>query len=351
MDILSNTRLKTARRCLRLHKLRFEDGWAPVVEAEALRFGTLIHLALAMWWASFASLLASERLAATLAALQGAEADPYDRAKASAMMIGYDTRWSDQALMPVAVEMEFRSKLINPETGHASRTWEEGGKLDAIARDVAGNRMLVVEHKTSSEDISPGADYWRRLHMDSQVSFYFDGCDALGIPVDGCLYDVLEKPALRPAGVPILDGTGQRIVLDASGQRVKTAKGTWRQTSSTADGYTLQTRPETPEEFQARCLEAISSDPAAYYQRGEVARLEADRAEARADVWQVAQALQMARRTGQWPRNPDACIFRGGTCAFWEVCSGQASLEDQTKYRRLENVNPELAAQPKEEVA
>jgi hypothetical protein len=239
----------------------------------------------------------------------GTTADPFDLARAEAMLRGYDARWGTEPYEVLAVEAEFRAPLVNPETGAASRTWQRGGKIDAIARDSAG-RILVVEHKTASEDITPGSSYWRRLSMDGQVSGYFLGSDALGFPAEACLYDVLAKPKLRP--------------YEVSKKRVE---------------------PETPEEFRARCLAAIAEDPNAYFRRGEVVRLQAEAEEALFDDWQTAQQMREAERLGRFPRNPDACMKWGRPCDFFDVCAGEASIEDPTRFRRPEHVNPELAAQ------
>ena len=50
MQLLTNSRAKAARACLRLHFLRYELGYQSVHESAALRFGTLWHLAMEGWW-------------------------------------------------------------------------------------------------------------------------------------------------------------------------------------------------------------------------------------------------------------------------------------------------------------
>src|SRR3990167_5857191 len=123
--------------------------------------------------------------------------DSFELGRARALLCGYDARWLDEAIETLAVEREFTVPLINPPTGAPSRTFVLSGKIDAIAR-FADGRTVIVEHKTSSEDISPGSEYWRRLTLDTQISAYYLGARSLGFEVDGCLYDVLGKPALRP---------------------------------------------------------------------------------------------------------------------------------------------------------
>lgn len=344
LPILSASRLKDARACQRLHYYRYGLGYRPAADASTLRFGSLIHAGLEAWWSDPN---ANHALDSALAAMAG-EADPFERAKAEALLIGYDTRWSaDRARYEVVgVEAEFRAPLVNPETGRPSQTWQLGGKIDALAHEVGTGRRLVVEHKTASEDIGVGTDYWRRLRMDGQVSTYYAGAAALGFPADACLYDVIKKPAQRPGSIPLLDETGTKIVLDHAGQRVRTKDGKkWRETGDSAAGYIVQSRPETAEEFRARLRQVIAADPNAFFSRGDVVRLDGEVAEAVFDIWQIGQQLREADRLGRYPRNPGACLQYGRTCAFIGVCSGEASLDDPSLFKKLDTIHPELADQ------
>src|SRR5690606_28569274 len=143
--LLSISRMKSARACLRHHKHRYLDRVRPVEDADTLRFGTLFHAGLEAWW--LAAQAGEPRLEAALAAVEG-EADPYDRARARALLVGYDARWCLVPMEVLGVEVEFKMPLVNPATGRTSPLWTMGGKVDAIIRDELG-RVLVVEHKTS----------------------------------------------------------------------------------------------------------------------------------------------------------------------------------------------------------
>jgi hypothetical protein len=330
--------MKTFRRCAREHHYSYELGYRALFEDAVLRFGSLVHLGLEAWWCAVIN-----RLEAAYAAMQG-EADPYDRERAYAMLAGYDVRWSDEPYDVIAVELEFRAPLVNPETGAASRTYELAGKLDVLVRDRRDALTYKVEHKTSSEDIGVGSTYWKRLTLDPQISTYYEGARSLGYDPAGCLYDVLGKPGLRPSAVPLVDADGVKIVHDASGERVRTKDGKkWRQTGDAELGYVLQTRPETPEEFGQRLRDAIAGEPDRYYQRGTIVRLEADEREAAFDRWHTARLIREAQLAGRHPRNPDGCIRYNRTCSFFEVCCGTASLEDTTLFRRVRNVHEELS--------
>lgn len=336
--LLTSSRLSCARQCQRKHRYKYGLGYRPTGDVHALRFGTLVHAGLEAWWKASGD----ARLDAALAAVQ-VESDVWDRIRAEEVLRGYHYRWESEPYETIAVEQQFEAPLINPETGRPSQTWRLGGKVDAIVRDLRDGRVLVLEHKTSSADITPGSEYWRRLRIDGQVSIYYEGARALGHNVEGCLYDVLAKPGLQPKAVPLLDEEGRKVVLDADGERVLTAKGEPRQTGDTAKGYVLQTREETPEEYQVRVREHIAADPIGYYQRGEVPRLDGEVGEALHDVWQLGRQIREAELAERFPRNPDACTAWGRTCEFFDVCTGAGSLEDPVHFTRSTDVHPELA--------
>jgi hypothetical protein len=152
--------------------------------------------------------------------------------------------------------------------------------------------------------------------------------------------------------VPVLDEHGNKIVLDAEGQRVRTAQGKWRQTGDSKQGYVLQTRLETVEEFTERLMTEVANEPDKFFARGDVVRLNADMTSAFDDVWELAQALQYDSVKGRHPRNPDACFQYGRTCPYFAICAGEASADDQQLFKRSTDVHPELAGhveQPKEE--
>ncbi len=332
LTLVTNSALSCYRRCPREYLYSYVQGYRSRQDQEALRIGTLIHVGLELWWKG--SQLADVLMAATHGA-----ADEYEAAKIRVMLIGYDARWSDERgnYTLRGVEMEFRAPLRNPETGAPSRTFELGGKIDGLLE------RGILEHKTTSTEIGIGSVYWQKLALNSQVSTYYAGARALGVEPDVCVYDVLRKPSLRPSQVPLKDEDGVKIVLDAKGERVRTKDGKkWRQTSDTEAGYVLQTRPETPEEYEARLTEEVASAPDAYYQRGDIVRLESEEREYAQDVWQLTQAMREAERLNAYVRNTDACERYGSMCSFWPVCSGTATLDDASKYEQLDNVHPEL---------
>lgn len=322
MSLLTNSRAKAARQCARLHSLKYIEGWRPVETAEELDFGTTIHKALETWW--LAPSKEEHALSAALDVLRDARMEVFSLCRAQAMIAGYHLRWSHADLHAVAVEAKFEGPLINPLTRAESRTWRLAGKLDVVARDSAGD-LWLIEHKTSGENLDSGGTYWRRLRMDSQVSIYFDGARMLGHDVRGCIYDVLGKPAQKPLKATPVEA------------RKYTKEGKLYASQRESD--------ETPDEYFGRVRDAMAEDPGAYFARIEVPRLESELDGARLDLWQQAVRMREDERLLRAPRNPDACFRGNKPCPFWEVCSGAASLEDPSKFERVDNVNPELAGE------
>jgi hypothetical protein len=331
LRVITNSELSCFRRCQREHHYAYELGYRAREDVESLRFGSAIHVGLEAWWLGQGVERAVELATASTE-------DPYEAAKLRVLLLGYNARWAHEVHAVAGVEVEFRAPLVNPETGAASRTFTLGGKIDVLLE------RGFVEHKTTSQEIGVGSRYWRRLTLDPQVSTYYAGAKALGHEVDHCVYDVIRKPALRPSQVPLTDEDGTKIVLDLDGNRVRTKDGKkWRQTGDAELGYVLQTRPETPEEYEARLTEEVAAHPERYYQRGQVVRLEADERDAQLDAWQLTRAMREAEIAGRHPRNADACERYGRLCPYFDVCSGTASLEDESRFEQVERVHQELS--------
>lgn len=288
LPLLTASRLSAYRRCAREEKLRYQLELSTSDDSEALRFGTAMHKALEAWW----STPPESRRDAALAALRCG--DPFEQARAEALIIGYDVRWSGQELRAVAVEKEFRLPLVNPDTGAHSKTWQLAGKIDAIAVDQE-ERCFVVEHKTTSQAMGPGSDYVARLRLDGQISMYIEGAKALGHDPRGVVYDIIGKIALRPYQV---------------GARRPVA--------------------ETTDEYRARCLEAMADSPERYFQRVTVVRLEDEVIEFRREIWQQAVIMRDTARTGVAPRNPDSCSRFNSMCRYFPLCTGEASQSSYT---------------------
>lgn len=351
LALYTASRSRCFRTCPRLHQLRYVEGWRPMVEAEALRFGTLMHTGLEAWWRQIWALpgercgtcgsapeitgicgpcggsVAWSPLEAALAAVAGRGVDEFEQARADELLRGYDARWLAEAAAyeVVGVETSYRAPMINPATMARSRTWQLAGKIDGLLRRKADQRVLVMEHKTTSERIESDADhYWSTLSIDGQISGYVVGAEALGHRVDEVLYDVIRKPGQEP-----LEATPTE-------SRKYTKEG--RLYANQRD------RDETPEEYRARIREAITAEPERFFQRRAIPRTESQIRDYLQDAWQLSRAMRDMELDGHAPRNPDAC-HRFGSCQMWTVCStGSHPSAFPAEYRQVADVHPELGA-------
>lgn len=323
-NLLTISRLRTWRDCKRKHRLVYLDGWRPRREDESISFGRLVHEGLERWWTA----PADQRLIAALARIRGRAQDLHQEAAVQELLRAYDRRWAlaMEAYEVLAVEATFTAPLINPETGAASRTFNLAGKVDAVVRERATGRVLLVEHKTTSEAIDdPTATYWRRLAMDGQVSHYFVGAESLGFQVEGCLYDVLLRPRMKP-----LKATPPESRKFTKDGRLYAAQ---RETD------------ESPDEYAARLRADMDAAPEKYFQRREVPRTEDDLRDYLFDAWAEARTLRESELAGRAPRSPEAC-FRFGVCPFFEHCANGLRLEDAPdQFEQVGDVHPELGNQ------
>jgi hypothetical protein len=331
LELATNSRFGSVRACDRKHYYAYELQYRPVHEPLPLVFGTVGHHAAEAYWVTRKNGgEPADRRAAMLKVLagsQGARLNEYERAKLTALMLGYAVLWDPRLVRVIAVEAQFRAPLINPETGAASRTFQLGGKLDVLVELLRDGRTAFIEHKFSGESAAPGTAYRKRLAIDGQIDQYYTGCDALGYPADVAIYDVICKPKIRPLRATPIDKQYWVVNKKTKEKRLKAKQ---------------RLVDETPAQYMARLLALITADPTKFYQWVLVPRLAGERVEYQYDVWQLARRIADNRRLGHRPRNPDACHRYGTECAFWDVCTGGAQLTDTSKFRRATSQHEEL---------
>jgi hypothetical protein len=350
MNLLTHSRMQSWRRCPREHFFAYELSVRSVASAAALRRGNAVHLGL--------EVTSKDGLESALAAIR----ENYDHPPSwlqsvedtNAWWYEYETccvltayhaeYYKDQPLEVLSTERSFALSVINPATGAESKTWQAAGKIDRIVR-LPDGRVAVQEYKTSSDDLSPESDYWKRLRIDSQISHYYIAAQRLEYPVETVLYDVLAWPRIEPTAVAIIND-GAKVVLDPDGNRVRTKDGKkWRETADTAQGYTLQTRPMTLAEWRTKLEAHIAENPSRYFVRKEIPRLESDLLDYKFELWDMGKILRESQISGRWPRNTQSCAGFGRRCPYFDVCTTGADLTVDPLpdgFDRVTNINPEL---------
>lgn len=308
---LTNSMRNKFASCHRAFKFCYEDLKRPVKTSDALNFGTAMHSMLEAYWQGKRPFVPNME-------------DGYTTNTLLALFEGYQKRWQESDRMTyetIGTEIRFDAPLMNPETGGTSKTFHLSGKIDALAKEKATGKVVIVEHKTTSQDIGPGSDYWRKLPIDGQVSGYYCGAEALGHEASTCLYDVIRKPTIKPYKATPED----KRKYNKDGSLSKACRE----------------NDETPDEWYERLSADIASRPDYYYARIEISRSDNDLLEYLFDMWAVSREIADAERMNRWSRNPQACsVF--GTCEYFGVCTGEQDIDDVTLFRTAERANEEL---------
>lgn len=345
IELMTFSRQDCFKTCRKKHEYCYLLGIRPINSARALRMGSTWHKALETLGrgGSFEEAIADIRESyAEIPDAYDALAWSYECETIVRLLCGYVWRWASAPLDYIEKEQSFDLPLVNPETGRASTNWRWAGKIDGVVR-LENDRRGVVEHKLLGEDIAAGSPLYRRLRVDHQISLYCAAARELGHPVECVVYDVVRKPTIEPTPVPLLDEEQVKIVLDRDGNRVRNKKGkTWRQTSSTEDGYTLQVRPMTPEEWGEKLTADIVERPDYYFSRTEIARLDDELAEAMNELWDIQKTMRDAQIHDRHYRtvNKGTCSY----CAYFEPCTTKMDVRREVPigFERVTDLHPEL---------
>lgn len=347
LTILTQGSRRTFRVCCRKYYFRFILG-IDRVQTPEMRVGTAWHAGAALLLSGGTRSEAVELILRSYsrqieAALTSeyAWSLTYESQAAICMLESWHAHWQDDPLQVVATELQFNLPLFSPQTGRPMRLFRDAGVIDCIVR-LRNGRLAIVEHKTTDESVDDASDYWQRIRLDSQISDYIEAARNLDHNVDCVLYDVIRRPRLRPMQIPQRDSAGRKIVLNEAGERVFLEDGKPRQAPDASRGWTLQTRPETPEEFAERLTQDMSERPEHYFNRHQVGRSDDEIDEARLEKWMTAKAIRECELNGAWLRNTEACLRP--KCPYLPFCGSRldASFVIPDGLVKLTDLHPEL---------
>lgn len=365
-QLYTTSRLRVFRECNRKHLYRYVLRIS-TPSTPAMAFGTNAHAALEAWYLAWQA--GADRLPAAFAIIDALDdASEVDRIRLRALVAAYDARWGGEDWEIIGVEVEFRYFLGDVEIG---------GKIDALIRDRRDGRVYIVEHKTSTADTSPGAPYWDRLVIDTQISIYIDGATMLGHEIAGCIYDVLKRPQHEPlAATPpekreytlgvgckkcggsgkageIVQGRGRYLVkFPGEPDREISCEGCagtgWKLdekgTPKAPKLYAKQrAEDETLDAFEERLTDEIVANVDDYLSRGVIVRLTGDLPKMRQELLDTIASMRALDDAGLAAPNHDACVRGRDFCPYFDACAGRQDIHDQHVYPRGE-AHPELAS-------
>lgn len=300
---LTISAIRTWNTCKKKYWYQYVLGYQPVKKSDALSFGTAMHKELEDVWNNVPLFTRTHDLPES------------ELAKLQVLIIGYTCRWIDDSkkYKVLAVEKQFEID------GFA-------GKMDLVLLSIEDNKLYVGEHKSTSEDIELGSDYWLKLRLDDQVSMYARAAKRLYPEYDfgGCLYDVIKKIKKEPhKATPIED-------------RKYKKDGTLYANQRETD--------ESMEEFRGRLSAEVQENPDKFYARRIVTRSESELAEFEVELEETAKEIDSHIKSGRLTvRNPGACFNYHTRCSWHDVCCGIDSLDNKERYTKVDNVNQELA--------
>lgn len=344
---LSVAKLRTGRRCLQLYKLTYVDKLEPVKKSEALNFGSLLHAGLNAWWSpKHAS--GEERLAAALEALRAywsenfRSLDAWAGVTAEELLKAYHARWDAEmgvSVRPVGVEVDFESAIPDADGTASEFNHWRSGRMDLVVQimEFGAWHHAIGEHKTTSEDIAPGAPYWTKLRVDTQVSEYLRGGSArFGVELRHVFYDVLVKPDITPYRATPPDKRKYTKGKPCKKHAVEVA-------CANCDGSGWKEKPrlqarqherdEHPEEWRARLVTWLAANLSQVFARMVIPRLDHELIEADLDAAQTGDIIALCEKAQRWPKNDQACMAFGRPCDFRDVCLGVASVTDPNRFR------------------
>lgn len=305
-ELLTSSRMTTFLNCPRQHYYRYELGLRQVEDADALRFGTAFHFALEerAKGAKFDDLFKLEDIET--------ETD----AKIYGLVGGYYRAYDGDAdeIAHMKPEIEF-----GPDPICGSRTFFGAGKIDGLA-GLKDGRVALVEHKTTGEDISDGADYWLRLSFNPQLYKYWIALADRGIVPDTVIYDVIRKPTIRPKKDETVQDYAKRILADCTGEPEQ---------ATLKDGSPAFTPSGSPKWKR--------HGAAWYFQRRHVAITAANVDEFKAQVRSVCHSLVYIKGEARtmadkgvdpaqaWARNCNGFVC--DMCGYRSVCHGRVTID------------------------
>jgi hypothetical protein len=294
---VSHSELISFQTCTRLHYYQYRLRREPKTTAEPLLVGRRVESIIKRIWRGESPDLS--------------ELPPEERALCKA----YPIWWRHHTLHVKRVDIPFRVEIAGVQYV---------GELDGDGEDKG--EEVIVELKTTSEDLSPGASYWRRVaQIDPQVTTYLMAARAQGRPLRRVVWDAIRKTTLeRAKATPVKKRKYTKIT---KAEPVARLYANMRETD------------ETDDEYELRVLEDIAEKPEKYFQRHDIVRYEDEHQAHLRDVAGNVRLMQLVESMPEAPRNVNSCFKWGRICPYLPVCLGEDRIDNDYLYQNRSRRN------------
>lgn len=270
--ILTNSSISAFKSCPKKFYWRYERQIEAKERPEALLLGTAIHGFLESHYRQTPFTPPTDLTPKSQAILKGVQ--EY-----------YPILFMDDCDLfePIAVEKVINGEILNPETGRPAREYAYGGKVDGLvilkkdAESFKEGDLLLLEHKTTTKVDDA---YFERLQLDSQLLLYSLYLSReLGAPIDGTIFNVIQKPTIR------------------------------------------QKKNESEEEYCLRIRMALNW-PEQYYRRY-LQFPDQRMKEIQKELWDAKNVIAKARLENIFTMNSASCFDYHRRCDYWALCSSE----------------------------
>ncbi|WP_328702110.1 PD-(D/E)XK nuclease family protein [Alicyclobacillus fructus] len=294
MEILTHSRIAMRQVCPQKEHFHYVERLRPREVAWSLSIGTAWHRGLEEWQRGASE---DEAVAAGLATLDWirpeSEEEQYklqlERIRVECMI-----RFAVRHFQPrnlIAVEQQFELPIVNPKTGHKSRKFKLGGKIDAIAEDENGV-LWILENKT----VGIGLEAFRETFgLNNQYTLYYHAVSQLyDKPIGGVIVRSIAKTRTEPKR------KGGEIV-------------------------------ESWNAYKQRLWEMYEAEPDKYLAEDIVIRTPEQIKQFQEELWFETQERLWQAKSGFIRHNLASCNLYGG-CPFKPLCLGVADARESMFY-------------------
>ena len=357
--LLRNSERVSYLRCRQKWQWGWLDGWTPKTAAPALRFGTLVHEALAAYYKpgkkrgpdpaeTFVHLYDEEMKLASKYGFRDEDGTWHEARELGIDMLEHyaDYYGGDGHIETIAPEQSFRQDL-NTRDGKRYLV-SPVGTFDAIIRNLETGKVGLFEHKTAASITT------RHLPLDEQAGTYHalagswlqdQGILKKGEQIDFILYNFLRK-AIRdtrpknPRG-HYLNKPSKAALAEAAEEHAGLSPAAAKKLKVGELREVLESKGKDPDQLG----EVSKSQPPEYFERETVYRDEYDRQQLlyriRAQAWEMSEAEK-----GKLPIYKHPTRDCSWDCAFYDVCELHETGADWEEMMKLTMVKWDPYAAP-----